>query len=65
MIAKKRDQTDLTAEHLVAGIKLVVDNLDQTYIDVPFAATLVSAMARNCAHECHGGSAEDALSTSL
>lgn len=41
-IAKKQDQAHLTAEHLEAGIKLVLDTLDQTYIDVPFAPWLVS-----------------------
>ena len=41
-IAKKQDQAHLTAEHLEAGIKLVLDALDQTYIDVPFAPWLVS-----------------------
>ena len=35
-IAKKQDEAHLTAEHLEAGIKLVLDTLDQTYIDVPF-----------------------------
>ncbi|CAK0783381.1 hypothetical protein CVIRNUC_006580 [Coccomyxa viridis] len=40
-IAKKQDQAHLTAEHLEAGIKLVLDTLDQTYIDVPFAPWLV------------------------
>ena len=41
-IAKKQDEAHLTAEHLEAGIKLVLDTLDQTYIDVPFAPWLVS-----------------------
>ena len=44
-IARKQDQTHLTAEHLEAGIKLVIDNLDQTYIDVPFAPKLVRPVA--------------------
>ena len=41
-IAKKQDEAHLTADHLEAGIKLVLDTLDQTYIDVPFAPGLVS-----------------------
>ena len=41
VIGKKQDQTHLTAAHIEAGIKLVVDGLDQTYIDVPFASRLV------------------------
>ncbi len=41
VIARNRDQTYLTAEHLEAGLKLVVDKLDHTYIDVPLAANLV------------------------
>ena len=44
-IAKKQDQTYLTAEHLEAGLKLVVDSLDQTCIDVPFAPKLVRPFA--------------------
>lgn len=41
VIGKKQDQTHLTAAHIEAGIKLIVDGLDQTYIDVPFAPRLV------------------------
>ena len=44
-IAGKQDQTHLTAEHLEAGLKLVIDSLDQTYIDVPFAPKLVRPAA--------------------
>ena len=46
VIARKQDETHLTAEHLEAGLKLVIDNLDQTYIDVPFAPKLVRPVAR-------------------
>ena len=45
-IAKKQDQTYLTAEHLEAGLKLVLDSLDQTYHDVPFAPKLVRPLAK-------------------
>ena len=52
-IAKKQDQAHLTAEHLEAGIKLVLDTLDQTYIDVPFAPWLVSCRRVDLMHIFH------------
>lgn len=47
LIAKKQDQTHLTAEHLEAGLKRVIDSLDQTCIDVPFASKLVRPLAES------------------
>ena len=49
VIAKKQDQKDLTAKHMEAGLKLVIDSLDQTFIDVPFAPKLVSTLTMSSA----------------
>ena len=44
-IARNQDQAQLTAEHLEAGLKLVINSLDKTYADGPFAPKLVSPVA--------------------
>ncbi len=45
VIARNQDQTHLRAEHLEAGLKFVINSLDETYIDAPFASKLVRASA--------------------